>query len=117
MPRRTRSSGSANPPNDTRTRTKATRRPSQGRPIVSGFLEVHLNDEMHFGDILTPDSSQTDGLGGLEHSEQREMHMVGLKQVSHAAPASQEQPSFGQSSIPNRNLVVSSTPSGPAGIV
>ena len=34
-----------------------------------------------------------------------------------AVLASQEQPSFGQFSIPNRNLVVASTRSGPAGIV
>ena len=63
------------------------------------------------------EGDQTARLGGMEHSEQEEIHMVGLKQVPHAAPASQEQPSFGQSSIPNRNLVVTSTLLGPAGIV
>ena len=103
--------------NHTRTGTKATRRPSQGCPIVSGSLEDRPNDEVRSGNILTPESNQTDGLGSLESLEQREIHMVWLKQVPHVAPASQEQPSFGQSSIPNRNLVVTSTRSGPTGIV
>lgn len=48
--------------------------------------------------------------------EQGEVHVLGLrrhaigrgKQVPHAVPASQEQNSFGQSSIPNRNLMVTS---------
>ena len=85
---RSQSADLVDPPNHTCTRTKATRRPSQGRPIVSGSLEDCPNDEVRSRNFPTLKGSQTTGMGGLERSEQGETHMVGLKQVPHAAPAS-----------------------------
>ena len=65
--------------------------------------------------------NQTAGLGGMERSKEGEIHVVGLrrhatgrgKQVPHAMPASQEQHSFGQSSILNGNLGVTSRTAPP----
>ena len=61
---------------------------------MSESLEDHPNDEVHSGNFLTLEGNQTAKLGGLEHLEQGEIHMVGLKQVPHGTPVSQEQPSF-----------------------
>ena len=83
---------------------------------VPEFLVDYPNIKMHSKNFPTLEDDQTVGLGGLEHSEQGEVHVVGLerhtigreKQVQHEVPASQEQHSFGQSSFPNRNLAVTS---------
>ena len=62
------------------------------------------------------EGDQTARLEGMELSKQEEIRIVGVMQIPHAAPASQEPHSFGQSSIPNRNLVVTLISLEPAGI-
>ena len=120
MPRGTRSVGWANPPNPTRRsariKTGATKSPHQVHSTVPEFPVDYPNIEVRSENFPELEDDQTVGLGGMERLEQGEVHVVGLerhatgqgKQVPHAVPASQEQHSFGQSSIPNGNLMVTS---------
>ena len=105
----------------TRTRTGD---PSQVHPVVPGLLEDHLDYEVRSGNIPFLEGHQTTGLGGTEHSEQGEVHVIGLgrqvarqgRQAPPAMPVNQEQHSLGQSSIPRRNPTTAPIPLGPSGI-
>ena len=79
MPRETRSIGLAIPPNPTRKSTRTrTGDPSQVHPVVLGLLEDHLNNEVCLGNIPLLEGHQITGLKGTEHSEQGEVHAIGL---------------------------------------
>ena len=77
MPRGTRSTGLAIPPNPTRKSTRTrTGDPSQVHPGALGLLEDHLDNEVRSGNIPLLEGNQTTGLGGMEHSEQGEVHVI-----------------------------------------
>ena len=79
MLRGTRSTSLKNPRNPTRmnacTRTGDL---SKVHPMVLGLLEDHLNNEVCSRNIPKLEGNQTIGLGGMEHSEQGEVHAIGL---------------------------------------
>ena len=79
MPRGTRSTGLAIPPNPTRRSTRTrTGDPSQEHLVAPGLLEDHLDDEVRSRNIPLLEGHQTTGLEGIEHSEQGEVHAIGL---------------------------------------
>jgi len=96
--------------------TGATKGPHQMHSSVPKFSVDYPKIKVRSENFPTLKGDQIVRLAGPERSERGEVHVVGLerhaigrgKQVQHETPISQEQHSFGQSSIPNGNLVVTS---------
>ena len=76
----------------------ATKGPHHVHSTVPEFSVDHPNNEVRSGNFPVLECNQTTGLEGMEHLEQGEVHVAGLrryatgreKQVQDAAPANQE---------------------------